>query len=217
MSAYVPRQDENGGTRVKLPEEVKNAVILTLRRNGRNLSKGEESLRRNEEWDELCWACRLETPTHVILVWHVATTLCTIGSRTVSLSNENFIIASALSGYCAYLLPFAPSLICTNATVSIFIFDQLINEASGILLSSDLDNYIYQKLMNQPDRGGDRIIQRGAALANDLQQIKNDERDFLWKVLSDFWSEYMLFLSPSGDPMANVEHLAKGGEFVTHL
>ncbi|GKV38199.1 hypothetical protein SLEP1_g46134 [Rubroshorea leprosula] len=135
----------------------------------------------------------------------------------MSLSNENFIIASALSGYYAYLVAFAPRLICTNATVSMFIFDQVIKEARGIPLSSVLDNDIYQKLMNQPDRGGHRIIQRGARLANDLQQIQNRERDFLWKVLADFWAEYMLLLSPSGDPMAHVEHLAKGGEFVTHL
>ncbi|GLT65884.1 hypothetical protein SLA2020_382850 [Shorea laevis] len=162
------------------------------------------------------WACRFETPTHVVLVWHVATSLCKIGSRPMCLSNENFIIASAQSGYCAYLVAFAPRLICINATVSMFIFEQVIKEARGIL-SSVLDNDIYQKLMNLPDRGGHRIIQKGSRLANDVQQIQNDERDFLWKDLADFWEEYMLFLSPSGDPMAHVEHLAKGGEFVTHL
>ncbi|GKV49198.1 hypothetical protein SLEP1_g55961 [Rubroshorea leprosula] len=216
-TAYVPRQGQKGETRIKLPEEVKKVVLLTLISNGCNLSNEEEYLRRSEVWDELLRACSFETPTHIILVWHMATGLSTIGSRPMSLSNENFIIISAMSSYCAYFVAFAPRLICSNATISMFIFDQVIKEARGILLSSILDNDSYQKLMNQPDRKGHRIIQRVARLANDLQQIQNDERDFLWKVLVDFWVEYMLFLSPSGDSMAHVKHLAKGGEFVTHL
>ena len=38
-----------------------------------------------------------------------------------------------------------------------------------------------------------------------------------WKVLSDFWAEMMLYVSPSDDDRAHLEALAKGGEFITHI
>jgi hypothetical protein len=38
-----------------------------------------------------------------------------------------------------------------------------------------------------------------------------------WEILADFWAEMMLFVTPSNDTTVHAEHLAKGGEFVTHL
>ena len=34
---------------------------------------------------------------------------------------------------------------------------------------------------------------------------------------ADFWADMMLFVTPSNDANAHAEHLAVGGEFVTHL
>ncbi|GLT44779.1 hypothetical protein SLA2020_186560 [Shorea laevis] len=212
----VPRQGRKGNKPIELPEEVKKAVILTLKRtNDRRLSNGKKSLQQNEVWDELSWACGLETPTHVILVWHVATSLCMISTRQNSPRNEDFVVATRLSDYCAYLVAFAPRLISGNATDSEYIFDEVIKDARNILKECSSDTDKYQEIMQ--NRGEEEtIIYRGANLATNLRSLQ-DENNFMWKVLADFWAELMLFLAPSGDPRAHVEHLAKGGEFVTHL
>ncbi|CAO2145140.1 unnamed protein product [Urochloa humidicola] len=60
------------------------------------------------------------------------------------------------------------------------------------------------------------LVAQGAQLARKL--IENIEDPSLrWKVLSDFWAEMMLYVSPSDDARAHLEALAKGGEFITHL
>jgi hypothetical protein len=38
-----------------------------------------------------------------------------------------------------------------------------------------------------------------------------------WKVLADFWAEFILFLAPSSNVEIHAEKLAAGGEFMTHL
>jgi hypothetical protein len=38
-----------------------------------------------------------------------------------------------------------------------------------------------------------------------------------WKVLVDFWGEFILFLAPSDNDDIHAEMLATGGEFMTHL
>ncbi|GLT29970.1 hypothetical protein SLA2020_047980 [Shorea laevis] len=212
----VPRQGRTGSSKIELPEEVKKAVILNLRTiNDRKLSNGEKSLQQNNVQVELLWASKLQTPTHVILVWHIATSLCKIATRPNSLRNGDFIVATRLSDYCAYLVAFAPRLISDNATDSEFIFDEVLKDCRGSLKECKSDRDKYDKIMKKLG-GQETIIHEGARLANDLQNLRN-ESDFMWKVLADFWAELMLFVAPSGDPRAHVEHLAEGGEFVTHL
>ncbi|GLT50789.1 hypothetical protein SLA2020_242510 [Shorea laevis] len=212
----VPRQGRAGNSKIELPEEVKKAVILNLRTiNDHKLSNGEKSLRQNNVRCELLWACSLETPTHVILVWHIATSLCKIATPPKSLRNGDFVVATGLSDYCAYLVAFAPRLISDNATDSEFIFDQVLKDCRGSLKECKSDRDKYEKIMSMLG-GQETIIHEGARLANDLRRLQN-ESDFMWKVLADFWAELMLFVAPSGDPRAHVEHLAEGGEFVTHL
>ena len=55
---------------------------------------------------------------------------------------------------------------------------------------------------------------RGEKLGKQLLQLQEELR---WRVLADFWSEMMLYLAPSDNAKAHAEHLAKGGEFITHL
>ncbi|GKV38197.1 hypothetical protein SLEP1_g46132 [Rubroshorea leprosula] len=138
-----PRQGRTGCSKIELLEEVKKAVILNLRTvNGRKLSNGKKSLRQNNLRDELFWACRLETPTHVILVWHIATSLCKIATRPKSLRNGDFVVDTRLSDYCAYLVAFGPRLTSDSAIDSEFIFNEVLKDARGILkgCQSDRDN-----------------------------------------------------------------------------
>jgi hypothetical protein len=55
-------------------------------------------------------------------------------------------------------------------------------------------------------------VQLASHLIEDIQ-----ESALRWKVLSDFWAEMMLYVSPSDDARAHLEALARGGEFITHL
>ncbi|GKV49202.1 hypothetical protein SLEP1_g55965 [Rubroshorea leprosula] len=209
----VPRIGRKGSHRILLPEQVKKAVVLILRRDGPKLSNGEESLHRNGVWGDLSWACKLETTTHVILVWHLATSLCEIATKGESLmTKEDFTVATSLSNYCAYLVAFAPRLIFDNAVVSESIFDSVIIDARYFLSKCKSDEKKYARMM-ELGKGND-IIERAAVLVKNLVNL---QKDLMWKVLADFWAEIMLFLAPTGDPSAHAEYLAKGGQFVTHL
>lgn len=44
-----------------------------------------------------------------------------------------------------------------------------------------------------------------------------DDNDKIWKILAEFWVELMLYVAPSKNAKAHAEHLARGGEFITHL
>ncbi|KAK9267452.1 hypothetical protein L1049_009878 [Liquidambar formosana] len=219
------RKGRKGITSSKLPAEVKKAIILSLKTNGKKLSNGKASLCRNRVANELSWACGLETNTHVIMVWHIATTLCELAlSKSVSRSQgkhfrqtEHFIVATSLSKYCAYLVAFAPRFLPDNAYVSEFIFDQIVIETKDFLKECKSMEKKFEKMIESADGNiGDTLIKRGAELGNRLLNgIQNQEQR--WKILADFWAEMMLFVAPSEDTAIHVEYLARGGEFVTHL
>ncbi|KAF7076522.1 hypothetical protein CFC21_081158 [Triticum aestivum] len=72
---------------VELPDEVKEAVIRSLKRTSGTLSNGRSSLQFNGA-EHLLWACewemhldpswyqRIQNQTHIILTWHIATWYC---------------------------------------------------------------------------------------------------------------------------------------------
>ena len=106
-----PRNGQTESNRIKLPLEVKKEIIVSLKSpNGQRLKNGDASLQRNLIGNELSWACKLETQTRVIMVWHLATNLCEIECKQDNLvmESKHFIVANALSKYCAYLGAFAP-------------------------------------------------------------------------------------------------------------
>ncbi|GMY35286.1 hypothetical protein FCV25MIE_30528 [Fagus crenata] len=161
---------------ITLPEQVREAIIKSLMKNGRQLTNGIASLQVHN----LSWACSLETRTHVIMVWHIATSVCELNlSLQVILIGDQaerrrrsheFIVATKLSKCCAYLMAFAPRFLPNHAYTTEFIFDQVVDEAKNI----------------------SKIATRREA-------------------------DMMLFVTPSNDTTVHAEHLAKGGEFVTHL
>ncbi|EXC35319.1 hypothetical protein L484_026643 [Morus notabilis] len=217
------RKGEKENKRIKLTTEVKKAVVLSFKTNGRKLSNGLASLQRNGFADQFSWACRLETQTHVVLVWHIATTLC---EKSLSFSqteisaakSKYFNVANALSKYCAYLVAFKPRLLPDHAYTTEFIFSRVVYEARDLLKGCKTSESKCRKMMKLGHEGDreNEIIKRGAVLGKQLiDETENWEQ--LWKVLSEFWAEMMLFVAPSDDVTAHAENLATGGEFVTHL
>ena len=233
------RNGQKQSASVTLSVEVKKAIIKELKTKTEGelqLKNGVASLQRNDA-ESLLWACQLETKTQVILVWHIATSLCEFRlSSPESLTAEqdkHFKVATALSKYCAYLVTFAPRLLPDHAYDTEFIFDQVVDEARDILqgckkstwekmftsCKDDSKERICEKLFNldkdDPERT-EKTIERGAFLAKDLMETIEDNGQ-RWKILAEFWAEMMLFVAPSDDETAHAEHLAMGGELVTHL
>ena len=229
----INKKGQKLSAQITLPVEVKKAIIHSLKTNGQQLTNGVASLQRNGVEDELSWACRLETQSHVIMVWHIATSFCefNLSSQAQRRESNEFIVATKLSKYCAYLVAFAPRLLPGHAYTTEFIFDQVVVEARNKL--KGCKKSFYQKMLTCKDDCMKRIcakmltlgidnpveakeiIERGATLAKQIEKI--EDNGLKWKILAEFWAEMMLFVAPSDDETAHAEHLAMGGEFVTHL
>uniref|UniRef100_A0A0E0MI70 DUF4220 domain-containing protein n=1 Tax=Oryza punctata TaxID=4537 RepID=A0A0E0MI70_ORYPU len=185
-----------------LSMDVKRTVLETLKNRNGQLGNGAISLHANEVFDQLSWSCTtLPTTTHIIMAWHIATTLCEEEAQDPANqpSEEQ---------------PFAPELLPDHSFISESIFDALVHEAHELLGGKKTMQERKQALLSQ-DRGNERLLVVGGRLANNLIGI--DHPWWRWKVLRDFWAEMMLYIAPSNDAKAHLETLPRGGEFITHL
>ncbi|KAJ1277141.1 hypothetical protein BS78_05G271800 [Paspalum vaginatum] len=123
---------------VKLSDDVKKAIVDSLRESNGHLTNGVTSLQNNGIHDRLSWACSDASATatdrgavaRTILIWHIATTLCQQQQDAQSKMEGAVRTASTLSNYCLYLLAFAPQLLSDNCSItSEYILDQSIDEA----------------------------------------------------------------------------------------
>ncbi|CAL5084015.1 unnamed protein product [Urochloa decumbens] len=212
------RNGQQEGKHVRLSRDIKEAVLESLKLTNGRLTNGVTSLQANQVFDLLSWACTLPTTAHTILAWHIATTICkehSMGTYTHSHAS----VACTLSNYCAYLLVFAPKLLPDHSCVSGTIFDALVREARELKLQGEATlAQRCQKLIEKADEDpeGDRLIIRGARLGVQLTRRIQDPA-VRWKVLHDFWTEFMIYVAPSKDAWAHLETLTRGGEFITHL
>ncbi|KAK3433377.1 hypothetical protein EUGRSUZ_D00806 [Eucalyptus grandis] len=224
MAAFIDqtRDGQKESPPIQLSEEVKQAVFHALKlKNGTDLDNGHASLRRNNESKKLLWACRLETETQVIMVWHIATSFCEhrLPVRSDLPRTRDFLVATSLSKYLAYLVAFAPRLLPDRPLFAEHEFNQAIIQARVFFGSCKT---MEERLTEMEKVGGGHsahkgtIIDWGSWLGNLLvNDIRDEEK--IWKILANFWVELVLYVAPSDDVKAHAEHLAKGGEFVTHL
>ncbi|KAJ1277163.1 hypothetical protein BS78_05G273800 [Paspalum vaginatum] len=216
---------KGSNTSVKLSGAVKQAIVASLLGSNGDLSDGVRSLRNNGVHaqlsrvvlDEIACACDDGAVTHTILVWHIATTLCQqLDEQAKDMDTvARLATASTLSQYCMHLLAFAPNLLPDHSSVSEPILDEAINEVDELLKKHKKLDDRCRILMDYS--GNDApLLTRAAKLARHLM---NDIQGstLRWKVLSDFWAEMMLYVSPSDDARSHLEVLAKGGEFITHI
>ncbi|XP_048131587.1 uncharacterized protein LOC115730875 [Rhodamnia argentea] len=200
-----PRDGQQQSEPIELSSVVKKAVLDSLILNHEELKNGKASLTQNNGV-QLLWACGLKTQTRVIFAWHIATSICehevdiptSIGEDEEKIARSNFVIATNLSKYLAYLAAFSPKLLPDHPFDAECAFNQIIFDTRDLL------------------KGG-RVINQGARLGHELLQPKGEEggSELIWKVLADFWAEPMAYVAPSDDIKTHAEHLAKGGEFVT--
>ena len=213
------RKGQKVSSRITLPEEVKKDIFELLKTTmdaGLGLANGKASLRPTEV-ENLSWACELESQTHIIMVWHIATYLCELNSSPIpENTRQKFNVATKLSKYCAYLVAFAPRLLPDHAYNTELIFDQVVDEARDKLKECTSKDRIRKKMLALPINNhteAGTIIEKGFFLANQLTQIQTEK----WAFLANLWAKMMLFVALSDDEAAHAEHLAMGGEFVTHL
>lgn len=212
------RDGQKQSTPAELSSEVKQAVFHSLMSSyPRALENGKASLRLNKVEHQLSWACGLETQTQVIIVWHIATSIC---ENEMQISDPNFRVATCLSQYLVYLVAFCPKLLPDHSYDAEHIFDQIISESRELLKGCNIKEERIRKLKEIGETRDDnvrwRAIGQGAQLGQQLLEEKRGPK-FIWKVLAEFWVELMVYVAPSDDVKAHAEHLAMGGEFVTHL
>ncbi|KAF7847516.1 hypothetical protein BT93_L2884 [Corymbia citriodora subsp. variegata] len=215
-----PGGGKKQSTPAKLSSEVKQAVFHSLMSSyPRVLENGRDSLRLNKVEHKLSWACGLETQTQVIIVWHIATSICEHEHRG-QISDPNFRVATYLSKYLAYLVAFSSKLLPDHPGDAEYIFYRIIYELRALLEGRNTKEERIQKLKEigetRDENGTWSVISQGAWLGQQLLKGKRGPK-LIWKVLAEFWAELMVYVAPSDNAKAHVEHLAMGGEFMTHL
>ncbi|XP_073013666.1 uncharacterized protein [Typha latifolia] len=138
---------------------------------------------------------------------------------------SHYVVANAISRYCAYLLIFCPELLPDHSFVAESVFETTVRKARQILQGCHSLESIYTKLkiegMTRDETEGeqeenDEVVKNGAELGMEL--IETIDADVArWKVLADFWAALLLSLSPTNNINGHKESLATGGEFITHL
>ncbi|XP_039166600.1 uncharacterized protein LOC104442477 [Eucalyptus grandis] len=225
-AAYVDPK-RNGQDQIaptNLSEQVIKAIAQSLMMNGTsNLKKGQASLRLNDMFNQLSWACCHETTTHVIMVWHVATTFCEHeaplrGTQLSKEPGEHFGIATKLLKYLAYLVAFTPRLLPDHPYRTQYIFRSAVSEARGLFKESSvsMDKRIEMLKGIDVEQCQENIVLQGAKPGRQFASVAANEEQ-IWKVLADFWVEMMLYVAPSNAAAAHADYLPPGGEFVTHV
>ncbi|KAL6654197.1 hypothetical protein ACP70R_007662 [Stipagrostis hirtigluma subsp. patula] len=136
------------GSAIKIPECVKPAVMRALRSmnlDGGRLPEVIPALSASSLMDSFGWACKLPSCSHVVLVWHIATSFCEINLAQdcgVSLSKPRFprSALSWLTSCCRFSQPYL---------VDEKILDD--NLKTNYLVANSLSRYCAYLLISQPD------------------------------------------------------------------
>ncbi|CAL4956789.1 unnamed protein product [Urochloa decumbens] len=206
---------------ITLDDEVRHAVLRQLKRCKGKITDGRMSLRRIGVYDDDVLLGH--TYARYILIWHVATSICSYDLDMENASEEvkkNHRIATKLSGYCMYLLAFQPDLIPDSTYTSLSLARGSLQNARDYLAECKSNTAKLEKLLKEGvSRKTDhaiRYISEGARVAIDLvdkHRFRNDEKR--WKVLARFWANMMLYIAPSDRAVAHATKMATGGEFIT--
>ncbi|KAF8715854.1 hypothetical protein HU200_026808 [Digitaria exilis] len=232
------RQGQKRGRRKPLPQEVKRAVLLSLKRSHCRLSNGVATLRKHHLLPRLAWACMLPKLTDQILTWHVVTTCCDWdyyserpAGRAAASDEHHRLTATKLSNYCAYLVAFVPEMLPDPSYNAEQIFDSAVQQARDHLDGCATASSVLHRLgeIEAAERafvqegggtyeraGSATVIERAAVLWGQLRAaVTGDARR--WEVLAEFWTELLLFLAPSDNVDIHAEMLGAGGEFMTQI
>ncbi|XP_074576229.1 uncharacterized protein LOC141832669 [Curcuma longa] len=138
---------------------------------------------------------------------------------------SNYVVASSMSQYCAYLLVFSPQLLREHRLVVRFIFEKTIKQAQETFESCcNSEQAMYDRMMDlakdvvekEDQEEVTDTLKLGAKLGWTLMTMIEDEAT-RWKVLAEFWAEMIIYLAPCENKNGHASLLDSGGEFLTHI
>lgn len=217
---------------IVLPPQVKQAVLCALKdalkpTNGK-ITDGRRWLHQNgildRDLDYDLFSHKTYAP--YILVWHIATSICCYGESKFDMAQADaelryhYEVATVLSGYCSYLVAFAPDLIPDGTYTSQLLSCRVLKDAHAYLAECRTTSDKYDKLMKlgrdgwKEQEAGCPLLYEGAVLALNLVDRKKDAEE-RWKVLAHFWANLLLYIAPSDRASVHASKLATGGELLT--
>ncbi|KAM3318340.1 hypothetical protein ACQJBY_035838 [Aegilops geniculata] len=228
------RQGQKRGRRKDLPTQVRRAVLASLKASGGKLTNGVATVQRHGLSQQLTWACVFPKLTDQILVWHVVTTRfdwISGGDGTDDGVGNHRLVARKLSNYCAYLVAFVPEMLPDPSYNAEQIFDTTVRQArdqlAGCRTTRDIlarleeiqskEESFYLEGGSLYERAGSSSVVEKAALLGGQIRVSVPDEGRRWKVLAEFWAEFVLFLAPSDNVDIHAEMLGAGGEFMTQL
>jgi hypothetical protein len=227
------RQGQKRERRKDLPVQVRHAVLMSFKASGGRLSNGVTTLQRHNLLPRLAWACQFAKVTDQILVWHIVTTRCDWSSRLhrrrhrgddddrTDGGGDNWLVATKLSNYCAYLVAAAPGLLPDCPAWAEKRYKEVAKDVQAALGkdmagASESTAQGYERLLNElSESSRDTVLRHGAELGSRLVDAYVEDEAAAWRFLADFWSEMVLFVAPSKSVKGHVEAMGRGGEFVT--
>ncbi|XP_042394205.1 uncharacterized protein LOC121985031 [Zingiber officinale] len=138
---------------------------------------------------------------------------------------SNYVVASSMSQYCAYLLVFRPQLLREHRLVVRFIFEKTIKKAQETFEGCCNSEQMYDRMMDlakevvEEKEEEDEVtdtLKLSAKLGWTLITMIEDEAT-RWKVLAEFWAEMIIYLAPCDNKNGHASFLESGGEFLTHI
>jgi hypothetical protein len=211
---------------VKVPREVKAAIVNTLRSNS---GRGDDLRNGKLRWQQLgiqfgnnfIQARGTQGTSDTLLAWHIATTIFE-ARNPPSLSSSSGSVAMHLSRYCAYLLAYSPQLLPDDEKWSKDMYKATKKGAESALRDTvpmATPELEYQQLVRLLGRAGSKhdVLNEGARLGEQLVDLMKGEEGAGWKALGGFWCDMILQMAPSDNLNGHAVALAQGGELITIL
>ncbi|XP_039818389.1 uncharacterized protein LOC120680873 [Panicum virgatum] len=227
--------------RTKIDDAVKEAIFRAFRASGGQLREGTAAVRRRygcqafHHGNDITWACRdgggdlaLATTTDAILVWHIATRIFSLkfsspagpSSSSSSTQPADKVVACNLSCYCMYLVAAAPdnSAWIKRRYKAVKNDVEKVLKRSGVVPEPDMYGYLVDSFGSEHSQCHD-VLKKGSRLGKQLVEEAETSRPAgeIWELLSELWSEMVLYLAPSDNVRGHIEGLQHGGELITLL
>ncbi|XP_071675379.1 uncharacterized protein [Lolium perenne] len=210
---------------VKVPREVKTAIVDTLRSS----SRGDDLRNGKMTWQQLgiqvgdnfLQAHGAQGTSDTLLAWHIATTIFEARNpRTLASSSGS--VATHLSRYCAYLVAYCPELLPDNEGWSKSVYKATKKDADHALrdaVPAAMPELKYRQLVELLSAAGSKnqVLKEGARLGEQLVELMKGEEEAAWKALAGLWCETILYMAPSDNLDGHAEAVARGGELITLL
>ncbi|GLJ34474.1 hypothetical protein SUGI_0693400 [Cryptomeria japonica] len=166
---------------------------------------------------DLEWASGTDQE-HLILHWHIATTICLMERRRDQDNEEinKFArLSETLSNYCAHLLVSKRDLLPLHSDIARMEYIDVHSELLDFLSRSDIQRlrHYKEKYDNQHYEGAS-TLSNGAKLARMLLRMETAHR---WRMLSEYWAAVLIYYANFKKPLVHAEYLTVGGEFITQL